>query len=115
MNREHLEPTGPDAALGGADRVVRAGLPHADRQRPELQDISGEIAEATRRLYGLDDPMTRGLRPAVPDGPAFRRARRPVRPGDATATSGTSTSDLQRDHAQNAPRSTSRSPACCTT
>ena len=47
-------------------------------RRPQVQDISGESA-ATHELYGLDDPKTAELRPAVPAGPALRRARRALR------------------------------------
>jgi hypothetical protein len=48
---------------------------------PEIQDLADET-EATQRLYGSTIRSPR-LRPAVPDGPAVRGARRAVRAGDA--------------------------------
>src|SRR5262249_35141328 len=56
MNREHLEQTGPDAALEGRINSFELAF-RMQRSAPELQDISGE-STATRRLYGLDDPVT---------------------------------------------------------
>jgi hypothetical protein len=56
LNRAQLELTGPDRALEGRiESFELAFLMQAEA--PELQDISRET-EATRRLYGLDHPIT---------------------------------------------------------
>jgi len=41
---------------GDADTVLRDGIPNAGRGA-EVFDVSGE-SEATKKLYGLDDPKT---------------------------------------------------------
>ena len=56
MNRETLAKTGPDAALEGRIDAFELAF-RMQMAAPELQDISGE-SEATRKLYGLDDPKT---------------------------------------------------------
>jgi hypothetical protein len=59
MNHDHLAQSGPDAALEG--RIASFELAfRMQSAAPELQDISEET-EATRRLYGLDDPVTRNF------------------------------------------------------
>ena len=56
LNRDQLEHTGPDAALEG--RINSFELAYRmQTAAPELQDITGE-SDATRKLYGLDDPRT---------------------------------------------------------
>jgi hypothetical protein len=56
MNREHLAESGPDRALEG--RIASFELAfRMQNEMPQAQDLSGET-EATRRLYGLDDPVT---------------------------------------------------------
>ncbi len=81
LNRDHLEQTGPDQAPGRPARVVRAGLPHADRDaggRGPLGRVAGDAQGVRPRR-----PGHRQLRPPVPPGPPVRRARRAVRPGHA--------------------------------
>src|SRR5262249_31709498 len=59
MNRERLTHTGPDAAMEG--RIASFELAfRMQSAAPELQNISGEIAE-TLKLYGLDDPVTKNF------------------------------------------------------
>jgi hypothetical protein len=56
MNRDHLATAGPDQALEGRLDSFELAF-RMQATMPELQDLSGETA-ATRRLYGLDDPIT---------------------------------------------------------
>ena len=58
MNREHLAATAPagDAALEGRIDAFELAF-RMQGEMPSVQDISGE-SEATKRLYGLDDPIT---------------------------------------------------------
>ena len=56
MNRDHLEVTGPHAALEGRINSFELAF-RMQTAMPEAQDLSAET-EATRRLYGLDDPVT---------------------------------------------------------
>ncbi|MBE7495992.1 MAG: DUF1501 domain-containing protein [Verrucomicrobiaceae bacterium] len=56
LNRSHLETTGANSALEA--RIDSFELAYRmQTSMPELQDITGET-EATRKLYGLDDPVT---------------------------------------------------------
>jgi hypothetical protein len=56
VNREHLELSGPDLALEG--RINSFELAYRMQSAmPEVQDVSGE-SEATRQLYGMDQPVT---------------------------------------------------------
>ena len=56
MNQSHLESTGENAALEA--RINSFELAYRMQSTlPDLQDISGET-EATRKMYGLDDPVT---------------------------------------------------------
>jgi len=56
VNREQLELTGPDLALEG--RIDSFELAYRMQSTmPEAQDVSSE-SEATRRLYGMDHPVT---------------------------------------------------------
>lgn len=55
-NREHLEMSGPDLALEG--RINSFELAYRMQSTmPEAQNVSGET-EATKRLYGMDHPVT---------------------------------------------------------
>lgn len=59
MNREHLESSGPDAALEG--RINSFELAYRmQTAAPELQDISDE-SEATQKMYGLDNDVTKNF------------------------------------------------------
>jgi hypothetical protein len=56
-NREHMAAVAPaDAALEGRINAFELAF-RMQGEMPQLQDLSGE-SEATKRLYGLDDPMT---------------------------------------------------------
>ena len=72
MNREHLEPTGPDAALEG--RIDSFEL--AFRMQADGARIAGHLRrdrEARASSTGWTTGDDRRLRPAVPDGAAVRR------------------------------------------
>ena len=57
INRRHLAERGPDGALEA--RIASFELAfRMQRETPQLQDLSGE-SEATKKLYGLDNPQTR--------------------------------------------------------
>jgi hypothetical protein len=57
MNREHLARTSPgDAALEGRIDAFELAF-RMQGEMPQVQDLSGE-SEATKRLYGLDNPVT---------------------------------------------------------
>lgn len=56
MNREHLRDTGPDRALLGRLNSFELAY-RMQTAMPDAQDLAGESA-ATRRLYGIDDPVT---------------------------------------------------------
>ena len=56
MNREHLRLTGPDAALEGRIQSFELAF-RMQAAMPEAQDVDSET-EATKRLYGLDNPIT---------------------------------------------------------
>lgn len=59
VNREHLELSGPDLALEG--RINSFELAYRMQSAmPEAQDVSGE-SEATRKLYGMDQPVTQNF------------------------------------------------------
>lgn len=58
-NREHLERAGPDLALEGRLESFELAF-RMQTAMPRIEDISGESA-ATKRLYGLDDPVTAGF------------------------------------------------------
>lgn len=56
MNRRQLEATGPDHALEGRIESFELAF-RMQAEAPGLQDLSSE-SEATKRLYGLDNPVT---------------------------------------------------------
>ena len=56
LNRSHLADAGPDAALEGRINSFELAF-RMQRAMPEAEDISKET-EATKKIYGLDDPIT---------------------------------------------------------
>ena len=56
LNRQQLESTGPDRALEGRIESFELAF-RMQTEAPELQDLSNE-SEATKKMYGLDDPLT---------------------------------------------------------
>ncbi|MBB5037162.1 DUF1501 domain-containing protein [Prosthecobacter dejongeii] len=59
MNRQHLGTTGENADLEARINSFELAF-RMQSAMPELQDIGGET-EATRKLYGLDDPVTQNF------------------------------------------------------
>jgi hypothetical protein len=56
LNRKQLERTGPDHALEGRFESFELAF-RMQTEAPDLQDLSKE-SEATKKLYGLDNPIT---------------------------------------------------------
>lgn len=56
LNRKQLERTGPDHALEGRIESFELAF-RMQTEAPDLQDLSKE-SEATKKLYGLDNPIT---------------------------------------------------------
>ena len=56
MNEDHLERSGPDAALEGRIESFELAF-RMQTEAPELQNLTGE-SPSTLSLYGIDDPMT---------------------------------------------------------
>jgi hypothetical protein len=56
LNRKQLELTGPDRALEGRIESFELAF-RMQSEAPDLQDLSKE-SEATKKLYGLDNPIT---------------------------------------------------------
>ena len=56
MNQDHLSATGPSSALEGRLNSFELAF-RMQMAMPEAQDISSE-SDATRKLYGLDHPVT---------------------------------------------------------
>lgn len=56
LNRKQLELTGPDRALEGRIESFELAF-RMQAEAPDLQDLSKE-SEATRKMYGLDNPVT---------------------------------------------------------
>ncbi len=56
INEEHLDQAGPDQALEGRIESFELAF-RMQTAAPELQDLSSE-SPATRKLYGLDNPVT---------------------------------------------------------
>jgi len=59
MNRDHLSVTGADAALEARINSFELAF-RMQTAMPDLQDVSDET-EATRKLYGMDDPVTQNF------------------------------------------------------
>jgi hypothetical protein len=56
LNRAHLDRSGPDTALEGRIESFELAF-RMQKAMPEAEDISKET-DATKKLYGLDDPIT---------------------------------------------------------
>ena len=56
INGEHLDQAGPDQALEGRIESFELAF-RMQAEAPQLQDLSSE-SPATRKLYGLDNPVT---------------------------------------------------------
>jgi len=56
LNRQQLALTGPDRALEGRIESFELAF-RMQAEAPELQDL-GQESDATRKLYGLDNPIT---------------------------------------------------------
>jgi hypothetical protein len=99
MNRAQLASTGPDRALEGRIESFELAF-RMQAEAPELQDLSGET-EVTRRLYGLDDPITQDF--AHQCLTARRLSERGVRFVQVSHTYKWDQHErLRRDHEQNA-------------
>jgi hypothetical protein len=102
MNREHLVRSGPDLALEGRISSFELAF-RMQTEMPRVEDISAETP-ATRRLYGLDDPVTANFgRQCLL---ARRFAERGVRFVQVTHSDASvqwdQHSDLQKGHEKNA-------------
>jgi hypothetical protein len=99
LNRQELALTGHDAALEGRIESFELAF-RMQAEAPGLQDISGE-SEATRKLYGLDKPVTEDFgRQCLM---ARRLSEKGVRFVQVSHTyKWDQHSNLLRDHAQNA-------------
>lgn len=99
MNRRQLEMTGPDRALEGRIQSFELAF-RMQAEAPELQSIDGE-SEATRKLYGIDDPMCEDF--ARQCLMARRLSERGVRFVQVSHTyKWDQHENLKRDHSQNA-------------
>jgi hypothetical protein len=99
MNRRQLEATGPDRALEGRIESFELAF-RMQAEAPQLQDLSLET-EATRKLYGLDNPITEDFgRQCLM---ARRLSERGVRFVQVSHTyKWDQHQQLRRDHSQNA-------------
>ena len=99
LNREELRRTGHDAALEGRIESFELAF-RMQAEAPDLQDVGGE-SEATKKLYGLDKPVTEDFgRQCLM---ARRLSEKGVRFVQVSHTyKWDQHSDLLRDHAQNA-------------
>jgi hypothetical protein len=99
LNREGLRRTGHDAALEGRIESFELAF-RMQAEAPDLQDVGGE-SEATKKLYGLDKPVTEDFgRQCLM---ARRLSEKGVRFVQVSHTyKWDQHSDLLRDHAQNA-------------
>ncbi len=59
MNRDHLAATGPDADLEARLQSFELAF-KMQAEAPQTFDLEGET-DATRKLYGMDDPKTEGF------------------------------------------------------
>ena len=73
LNRRHLRAAGRGRRPRGADRQLRAGLPHADGRHRRLRRRAGAAVRPRRLRAGRPGP-------AAPDRPPPDRAGRAVRP-----------------------------------
>ena len=95
---------------GGAHPQLRAGRPHAARRRRSVLDLAKE-SEATKKLYGLDNPETAGYglrclmaRRLVEAGVRFVQVFPPVSPSSSRGTpTTTSRRDITNDLPANRP------------
>lgn len=102
MNQDHLSATGPNSALEGRLNSFELAF-RMQMAMPEAQDISSE-SDATRKLYGLDHPVTENFgRQCLL---ARRFAERGVRFIQVTHSDGDvqwdQHGDLRKGHAKNA-------------
>ncbi len=99
MNRRQLEGTGPDRALEGRIESFELAF-RMQAEAPQLQDLNTET-EATRKLYGLDNPITEDFgRQCLM---ARRFSERGVRFVQVSHTyKWDQHTQLRRDHSQNA-------------
>jgi hypothetical protein len=99
LNRKQLDVTGPDRALEGRIESFELAF-RMQAEAPDLQDLSNE-SEATRKLYGLDNPVTEDFgRQCLM---ARRFSEKGVRFVQVSHTyKWDQHENLKRDHAQNA-------------
>ena len=99
LNRKQLETTGPDRALEGRIESFELAF-RMQAEAPELQDLDKE-SEATRKMYGLDNPVTEDFgRQCLM---ARRFSEKGVRFVQVSHTyKWDQHENLKRDHAQNA-------------
>ena len=99
LNRKQLELTGPDRALEGRIESFELAF-RMQTEAPDLQDLSNE-SEATKKLYGLDNPITEDFgRQCLM---ARRFSEKGVRFVQVSHTyKWDQHENLKRDHAQNA-------------
>jgi hypothetical protein len=99
LNRKQLDATGPDRALEGRIESFELAF-RMQAEAPDLQDLSSE-SEATRKLYGLDNPVTEDFgRQCLM---ARRFSEKGVRFVQVSHTyKWDQHENLKRDHAQNA-------------
>ena len=99
LNRRQLELTGPDRALEGRIESFELAF-RMQTEAPDLQDLSKE-SEATKKLYGLDNPITEDFgRQCLM---ARRFSEKGVRFVQVSHTyKWDQHENLKRDHAQNA-------------
>jgi hypothetical protein len=99
VNRDHLDHWGPDTTLESRIESFELAF-RMQREVPELQDIAGET-EATRKLYGIDEPTTRNF--GIQCLMARRFAEAGVRFVQVTHSyKWDQHGNLRKDHAQNA-------------
>src|ERR1051325_2065616 len=99
MNRAQLALTGPDRELEGRIESFELAF-RMQTVAPGLQDLSGE-SEATKKLYGLDNPVTEDFgRQCLMARPFSEKGVRFVQVSHTYKWD--QHSDLLRDHAQNA-------------
>lgn len=102
MNREHLNQTGPNLALEARINSFELAF-RMQMAMPEAEDLTKESA-ATKRLYGLDNPITANFgRQCLLARRFLERGVRFVQATNSDAfVQWDQHSDLKRDHAKNA-------------